>query len=135
MTGGLCGGQIVATALCHTDSYTLDGFDPEGKCLVHGLAIRAYQLTLHMAERRTHLHAGLFPAILGHEAAGIVESVGEGVTSVQPGDHVIPCYQVCKCPSSSTMPFCVFSEAALNLHQVPFEAWHEARHADVAGLW
>jgi len=57
--------KIVATALCHTDSYTLDGDDPEG----------------------------LFPCILGHEAAGIVESVGEGVTSVQPGDHVIPCYQ------------------------------------------
>ena len=37
---------------------------------------------------------GLFPCILGHEAAGIVESVGEGVTSVKAGDHVIPCYQV-----------------------------------------
>ena len=47
----------VATALCHTDAYTLDGLDPEG----------------------------LFPCILGHEAAGVVESVGEGVTSVQPG--------------------------------------------------
>lgn len=47
----------MATALCHTDSYTLDGLDPEG----------------------------LFPCILGHEAAGIVESVGEGVTSVKPG--------------------------------------------------
>ena len=54
--------KIVATALCHTDAYTLDGLDPEG----------------------------LFPCILGHEAAGIVESVGEGVTSVAPGDHVIP---------------------------------------------
>ena len=58
--------HIVATALCHTDAYTLDGLDPEG----------------------------LFPCILGHEAAGIVESVGEGVTSVKPGDHVVPCYQV-----------------------------------------
>eukprot|EP00884_Botryococcus_braunii_P021377 jgi/Botrbrau1/7923/Bobra.9_2s0089.2 len=57
--------KIVATALCHTDAYTLDGHDPEG----------------------------LFPCILGHEAAGIVESVGEGVTTVKPGDHVIPCYQ------------------------------------------
>lgn len=57
--------KIVATALCHTDAYTLDGLDPEG----------------------------LFPCILGHEAAGIVESVGENVTSVKPGDHVIPCYQ------------------------------------------
>eukprot|EP00992_Anisonema_acinus_P006003 TRINITY_DN19636_c0_g1_i1.p1 TRINITY_DN19636_c0_g1~~TRINITY_DN19636_c0_g1_i1.p1 ORF type:complete len:379 (+),score=66.52 TRINITY_DN19636_c0_g1_i1:60-1196(+) len=54
-------------ALCHTDVYTLSGLDPEG----------------------------LFPAVLGHEAAGIVESVGEGVTDVQPGDHVIPCYQAC----------------------------------------
>lgn len=36
---------------------------------------------------------GLFPCILGHEAAGVVESVGEGVTTVKPGDHVIPCYQ------------------------------------------
>lgn len=49
--------KITATALCHTDAYTLDGLDPEG----------------------------LFPCILGHEAAGIVESVGEGVTSVKPG--------------------------------------------------
>ncbi|KXZ53335.1 hypothetical protein GPECTOR_7g1229 [Gonium pectorale] len=72
--------KVVATALCHTDAYTLDGLDPEG----------------------------LFPCILGHEAAGIVESVGEGVTSVAPGDHVIPCYQAycgeckfCKHPESN----------------------------------
>lgn len=57
--------KIIATALCHTDSYTLSGQDPEG----------------------------LFPCVLGHEAAGVVESVGEGVKDVQPGDHVIPCYQ------------------------------------------
>lgn len=57
--------KIISTALCHTDAYTLDGLDPEG----------------------------IFPCILGHEAAGIVESVGENVTSVKPGDHVIPCYQ------------------------------------------
>lgn len=57
--------KSIAVALCHTDAYTLDGLDPEG----------------------------LFPCILGHEAAGIVESVGEGVTEYQPGDHVIPCYQ------------------------------------------
>jgi len=54
----------IANALCHTDIYTLDGFDPEG----------------------------LFPCVLGHEAASIVESVGEGVTSVAVGDVVIPCY-------------------------------------------
>ena len=57
--------KILATALCHTDKYTLSGADPEG----------------------------LFPCILGHEAAGVVESVGEGVTSVAPGDAVVPCYQ------------------------------------------
>lgn len=72
--------RIVATALCHTDAYTLDGLDPEG----------------------------LFPCVLGHEAAGVVESVGAGVTSVQPGDHVVPCYQAycgdclfCKHPESN----------------------------------
>ena len=72
--------RILATALCHTDAYTLDGLDPEG----------------------------LFPCILGHEAAGVVESVGAGVTSVAPGDHVIPCYQAycgdclfCKHPKSN----------------------------------
>jgi S-(hydroxymethyl)glutathione dehydrogenase/alcohol dehydrogenase len=59
--------KVAATALCHTDSYTLSGQDPEG----------------------------VFPCVLGHEAAGVVESVGPGVTSVQPGDHVIPCYQAC----------------------------------------
>ena len=56
--------RILATGVCHTDQYTLSGQDPEG----------------------------LFPCILGHEGAGLVESVGEGVTSVKPGDHVIPCY-------------------------------------------
>lgn len=56
--------RILATGVCHTDLYTLSGLDPEG----------------------------IFPTILGHEGAGVVESVGEGVTSVQPGDHVIPCY-------------------------------------------
>jgi S-(hydroxymethyl)glutathione dehydrogenase / alcohol dehydrogenase len=72
--------KIVAATGCHTDLYTLTGQDPEG----------------------------LFPCILGHEAAGIVESVGEGVTSVVPGDHVIPCYQAycgecifCKHPKSN----------------------------------
>lgn len=59
------------TALCHTDAYTLDGLDPEG----------------------------VFPVILGHEAAGVVESIGEGVTSVKPGDYVVPLYipQCYKC--------------------------------------
>ena len=56
--------QIVATGVCHTDAYTLSGKDPEG----------------------------LFPSIFGHEGAGIVQEVGEGVTSLKPGDHVIPLY-------------------------------------------
>jgi len=56
--------KIISNALCHTDIYTLDGHDPEG----------------------------LFPCVLGHEAAAVVESVGDGVTSVRTGDVVIPCY-------------------------------------------
>ena len=56
--------EIKATGVCHTDEFTLSGADPEG----------------------------LFPAILGHEGAGVVVDVGEGVTSVGPGDHVIPLY-------------------------------------------
>ena len=56
--------EIKATGICHTDEFTLSGADPEG----------------------------LFPAILGHEGAGIVLEVGPGVTSLKPGDHVIPLY-------------------------------------------
>ena len=56
--------EIMATGICHTDAYTLDGLDSEG----------------------------LFPSVLGHEGAGIVREVGAGVTSVAPGDHVIPLY-------------------------------------------
>ncbi len=56
--------EIMATGICHTDAYTLDGLDSEG----------------------------IFPSVLGHEGAGIVREVGAGVTSVKPGDHVIPLY-------------------------------------------
>ena len=56
--------EIMATGICHTDAYTLDGFDSEG----------------------------IFPSVLGHEGAGVVREVGAGVTSVKPGDHVIPLY-------------------------------------------
>ena len=56
--------EIMATGVCHTDAYTLEGKDSEG----------------------------IFPSILGHEGAGIVREVGAGVTSVKPGDHVIPLY-------------------------------------------
>jgi S-(hydroxymethyl)glutathione dehydrogenase/alcohol dehydrogenase len=56
--------ELKATGVCHTDAYTLSGADPEG----------------------------LFPSILGHEGAGVVVEVGEGVTSLEKGDHVIPLY-------------------------------------------
>src|SRR5215204_703291 len=56
--------EVMATGICHTDAFTLSGADPEG----------------------------LFPAILGHEGAGVVVEVGAGVTSLRPGDHVIPLY-------------------------------------------
>ncbi|MCE6975317.1 alcohol dehydrogenase catalytic domain-containing protein, partial [Cereibacter sphaeroides] len=65
--------EIKATGICHTDEFTLSGADPEG----------------------------MFPAILGHEGAGVVVEVGPGVTSVKPGDHVIPLYtpECRQCPS------------------------------------
>ncbi|MEM6637635.1 MAG: S-(hydroxymethyl)glutathione dehydrogenase/class III alcohol dehydrogenase [Pseudomonadota bacterium] len=56
--------EVKATGICHTDEFTLSGADPEG----------------------------MFPAILGHEGAGVVMDVGPGVTSLKPGDHVIPLY-------------------------------------------
>ena len=66
--------RIVATGVCHTDAFTLSGDDPEG----------------------------IFPAVLGHEGGGIVESIGEGVTSVAVGDHVIPLYT----PECGECKFC-----------------------------
>ncbi|KAE9544249.1 hypothetical protein AGLY_001428 [Aphis glycines] len=67
--------KILATAICHTDAYTMDGNDPEGN----------------------------FPCILGHEGAGIVESVGPNVKEFQPGDHVIPLY----IPQCGDCKFCL----------------------------
>jgi len=67
--------EIKATGVCHTDAYTLSGNDPEG----------------------------LFPAILGHEGAGVVLEVGPGVTSLVPGDHVIPLYT----PECRNCKFCL----------------------------
>ncbi|XP_014088683.2 alcohol dehydrogenase class-3 [Bactrocera oleae] len=66
--------KIIASGVCHTDAYTLGGFDPEG----------------------------VFPVILGHEGAGIVESVGEGVTAFKAGDHVVPLY----IPQCNECKFC-----------------------------
>ncbi|HKJ18255.1 MAG TPA: S-(hydroxymethyl)glutathione dehydrogenase/class III alcohol dehydrogenase [Xanthomonadales bacterium] len=73
--------KIVATGVCHTDAYTLSGEDPEG----------------------------LFPSILGHEGAGVVVEVGEGVTSVAPGDHVIPLYT----PECRECSFCTSGKTNL----------------------
>ncbi len=67
--------ELKATGICHTDAFTLSGADPEG----------------------------LFPAILGHEGAGVVLEVGEGVTSLAPGDHVIPLYT----PECRTCEYCL----------------------------
>ena len=73
--------EIKATGICHTDAFTLSGDDPEGA----------------------------FPAILGHEGAGIVREVGAGVTSVKPGDHVIPLYT----PECRECDFCLHPKTNL----------------------
>lgn len=73
--------EIKATGVCHTDAYTLSGADPEG----------------------------LFPAILGHEGAGIVVEVGDGVTSLKPGDCVIPLYT----PECRQCKFCLSQKTNL----------------------
>jgi S-(hydroxymethyl)glutathione dehydrogenase/alcohol dehydrogenase len=73
--------QIKSTGVCHTDAYTLSGVDPEG----------------------------LFPAILGHEGAGVVVEVGDGVTSVAVGDHVIPLYT----PECGQCSFCTSGKTNL----------------------
>ena len=78
--------EIKATGICHTDAYTLSGADSEG----------------------------LFPSILGHEGAGVVGQIGSGVTSVRPGDHVIPLYT----PECRQCEYCLSRKT--NLCQGPF---------------
>ena len=73
--------EIKATGVCHTDAFTLSGDDPEGA----------------------------FPAILGHEGAGVVVDVGAGVTSVSVGDHVIPLYT----PECRECNFCLHPKTNL----------------------
>ena len=73
--------RVVATGVCHTDAYTLSGSDPEG----------------------------LFPAVLGHEGGAVVEEIGEGVTSVVVGDHVIPLYT----PECGRCRFCLSGKTNL----------------------
>jgi S-(hydroxymethyl)glutathione dehydrogenase/alcohol dehydrogenase len=73
--------RVVATGVCHTDAFTLSGQDPEG----------------------------IFPAILGHEGGAVVEEVGEGVRSVEPGDHVIPLYT----PECRQCSFCLSGKTNL----------------------
>ena len=78
---GECLVRLAATGVCHTDAFTLSGDDPEG----------------------------LFPAVLGHEGAGIVEEVGPGVSSLAAGDHVIPLYT----PECRQCKFCLSGKTNL----------------------
>jgi S-(hydroxymethyl)glutathione dehydrogenase/alcohol dehydrogenase len=73
--------KLIATGVCHTDAFTLSGEDPEG----------------------------IFPAILGHEGGGIVEAIGEGVTTLKIGDHVIPLYT----PECKECKFCLSGKTNL----------------------
>lgn len=73
--------EVVASGVCHTDAFTLSGDDPEG----------------------------IFPAVLGHEGGAIVQEVGEGVSSVAPGDHVIPLYT----PECGSCSFCTSGKTNL----------------------
>lgn len=84
--------QIKATGVCHTDAYTLSGGDPVRACVREPCCQLCQCAGAYGSPRRCGCQEGIFPSILGHEGAGFVESVGQGVTSVKPGDHVIPLY-------------------------------------------
>ena len=78
---GECLVRLVATGVCHTDAYTMSGRDP----------------------------SGVFPAVLGHEGGGVIEEVGPGVSSLKPGDHVIPLY----IPECRNCKFCLSGKTNL----------------------
>src|SRR5215475_13242476 len=78
---GECLVRLAADGVCHTDAYTMSGRDP----------------------------SGLFPAVLGHEGAGVVEEVGSGVSSLRVGDHVIPLY----IPECGECKFCLSGKTNL----------------------
>src|SRR5712672_4831313 len=87
--------ELKATGICHTDAFTLSGEDPEGR----------------------------FPAILGHEGAGIVVEIGKGVTSLKPGAHVIPLYtpecRQCKTCLSQRTNLCTAIRATQGQGRMP----------------
>ena len=89
--------KVLYCGVCHTDAYTLGGHDSEGSLLLFLFFFFFFFCT------------GLFPCILGHEGGGVVESVGEGVTSVAVGDHVIPLY----IPECKTCKFCLSGKTNL----------------------
>ena len=90
--------EIKATGICHTDYYTLSGADPEG----------------------------LFPAILGHEGAGVVVDVGPNVKSLRKGDHVIPLYT----PECRECKFCLSKKNQF----VPSHSQHPRQRSDARQL-
>ena len=96
--------EVMATGVCHTDAYTLSGLDSEGK----------------------------FPAILGHEGAGIVREIGAGVSSLKPGDHVIPLYtpecRACKTCLSRRSNLCTAIRATQGQGLMPDQTSRFACH-------